>query len=166
MTLEEALVTNLKPDVSITTALKRSKICEGLEPGLIDSLATLFQPVTFATGSQFIKHDTQSKEIFIIVSGIVEVEIPVVGKSANSALARLKPGDSVGEFALLRDARRSATARAINDVTAIVGNSDEILKMFDHQPAMGYCVCRNLGRILADRLTDTNMQLRSELSRS
>ena len=159
-------MTNLTPDVSITTALQRSKICEGLELGLLNSLATLFKPVAFATGSQFIKHDTQSKEIFIIVSGVVEIEIPVVGKTTNSALARLKPGDSVGEFALLRDARRSATARAINDVTAIVCNSTEILEMFDLHPAMGYCVCRNLGRILADRLTDTNMQLRSELSRS
>jgi CRP/FNR family cyclic AMP-dependent transcriptional regulator len=159
-------VTTTSPDVSIKTALERAKICDGLEPTLLSSLATLFKPVNFASGTQFIKHDSQSKDIFIIVNGVVEIEIPVVGKTTNSALARLKPGDSVGEFALLRDARRSATARAINDVSAVVANGDEILKMFDLQPAMGYCVCRNLGRILADRLTDTNMQLRSELSRS
>lgn len=159
-------MTTTTPEISIATALRRSKICEGLDPTLIDSLANLFKPMTVVTGTQFIKHDSQSKEVFIIVSGVVEVEIPVVGKTSNSALARLKPGDSVGEFALLRDARRSASARAVNDVNLAVANSDEILKLFDLQPAMGYCVCRNLGRILADRLNDTNMQLRSELSRS
>lgn len=151
---------------AIVTALKRAKICEGLDDDLVQILSTVFQTHTVPASTQFIKHDAQSRDVFIIVSGIVEVEIPVVGKEANSSLARLKPGDSVGEFALLRDARRSATARAINDVSLIVASSDQVLKVFEEHPKLGYYVCRNLGKILADRLTDTNMQLRSELSRS
>ena len=154
------------PTVSISTALEHAKICEGLDPAHLDILTSAFKLVSVVPGTHFIKHDALSKDVYIIVNGVVEVEIPVVGKTGNSSLARLKPGDSVGEFALLRDARRSATARSISDVTLIVANSDDILKLFDKHPAMGYCVCRNLGRILADRLTDTNMQLRSELSRS
>lgn len=153
-------------DNPVIQALGRAKICEGLDTNLLEVFSSVFREVDAATGTQFIQHDSQSKDVFIIVSGIVEVEIPVVGKQANSSLARLKPGESVGEFALLRDARRTATARAVNDVKLIAASSDAVLKLFDEHPALGYCVCRNLGRILADRLTDTNMQLRSELSRS
>ncbi len=158
-------MTTLPPDVAVLTALERAKVCEGLEPGLLAILATLFRLLHAESGFRFIEHDSHSKDIYIIVKGTVEIEIPVVGKASNSSLARLKPGDSVGEFGLLRDARRSATARAIGEVQLIVADSSEILKLFELHPAMGYCVCRNLGRILADRLTDTNMQLRSELSR-
>ncbi|MBC7658142.1 MAG: cyclic nucleotide-binding domain-containing protein [Chitinophagaceae bacterium] len=151
---------------SIITALERAKICEGLDPAQIKKLAEAFKLLPVPVGTHFIKHDAQSKDFYIIVSGIVEVEIPVVGKQANSSLARLKPGDSVGEFVLLREARRSATARAVNDVVLVSANSVDVLKLFDEHPSLGYGVCRNLARILADRLTDTNMQLRSELSRS
>ncbi|RZA15162.1 MAG: cyclic nucleotide-binding domain-containing protein [Proteobacteria bacterium] len=153
-------------DTHTITALQRAKICEGLEPDLLNILATAFHSQTVPASSEFIKHDAQSRDVFIIVNGIVEIEIPVVGKQNNSSLARLKPGDSVGEFALLRDSRRTATARAVSEVKLIVATSDEVLKLFDQHPRLGYIVCRNLGRIVADRLNDTNMQLRSELSRS
>ena len=153
-------------DNKIAETLQRARICEGLAPDLVNILATAFTVENASAGTQFIKHDTQSKDVFIIASGIVEIEIPVVGKQSNSSLARLKPGDSVGEFALLREARRSATARAVNDVSLIVASSDAVVKLFEEHPALGYNVCRNLAKILADRLTDTNMQLRSELSRS
>lgn len=158
-------MTTDQPTVSVIAALERAKICEGLEPGLLEVLASIFKLVEAESGYRFIEHDAKSSDLYIIVKGLVEIEIPVVGKSTNSALARLKAGDSVGEFALLRDARRSATARAVGDVKMIVASSADVLKLFDAHPAMGYCVCRNLGRILADRLNDTNMQLRSELSR-
>ena len=153
-------------DNPIVKALGRAKICEGLDSKLLEAFSGVFRELEAETGTLFIQHDSQSKDVFIIVSGIVEVEIPVVGKQTNSSLARLKPGESVGEFALLRDARRTATARAVNGVKLIAASSDDVLKLFDVYPALGYCVCRNLGRILADRLTDTNMQLRSALSRS
>lgn len=153
-------------DSIIQTALERAKICEGIDASLVAILAKAFQVHAASQGTQFIKQDAQSRDVFIIASGIVEVEIPIVGKQGNSSLARLKPGDSVGEFALLRDARRTATARAVTDVQLIVASSDEVLSLFDQHPRLGYIVCRNLGRILADRLTDTTMQLRSELSRS
>ncbi|RYZ79455.1 MAG: cyclic nucleotide-binding domain-containing protein [Proteobacteria bacterium] len=153
-------------DSIIQSALAKAKICEGLDTGLLEILASAFQVNNAVQGTQFIKQDAQSRDVFIIINGIVEVEIPIVGKQGNSSLARLKPGDSVGEFALLRDARRTATARAVNDVQLIVASSDAVLSLFDQHPRLGYIVCRNLGRILADRLTDTTMQLRSELSRS
>jgi CRP/FNR family cyclic AMP-dependent transcriptional regulator len=153
-------------DVNATMALQHAKICEGLEPDLLTILASVFQFETVPATTEFIKHDARSRDVFIIVSGSVEIEIPVVGKQQNSSLARLKPGDSVGEFALLRDARRTATARAVSEVKLIVARSDEILALFDQHPRLGYIVCRNLGRILADRLNDTNMLLRSELSRN
>ncbi len=153
-------------DNQAITALQRAKICEGLDPDLIAVLASAFRSETAPSGTQFIKHDAQSRDVYIIASGIVEVEIPIVGKQTNSSLARLKPGDSVGEFALLRDARRTATARSISDVQLLVASADDVLRVFDEHPRLGYVVCRNLGKILADRLTDTNMQLRSELSRS
>lgn len=153
-------------DNPIVTALGRAKICEGLDTNLLEVLAGAFKEIQANAGNQFIQHDAQSKEVFIIVTGVVEVEIPVVGKQGNSSLARLKPGESVGEFALLRDARRTATARAVTEVKLIVATSDDVLKLFDQHPALGYCICRNLGRVLADRLNDTNMQLRSVLSRS
>lgn len=153
-------------DLTVQQTLERAKLCEDIEGALIEKFAGCFRSETLAAGTQFIKHDTQSKDFYIISSGIVEVEIPVIGMNTNSALARLKPGESVGEFVLLRDARRTATAKVVNESRVIVASSDVVLKLFDEEPVLGYGVFRNLAKILADRLNDTNMQLRSELSRS
>lgn len=153
-------------EVTVQQALERAKLCEGINSDLIAKFAKTFREETIAAGTQFIKHDTQSKDFYIIASGLVEVEIPVIGRDQNSSLARLKPGDSVGEFVLLRDARRTATARTVSEAKLLVATSEQVLKLFDDEPVLAYGVCRNLAKILADRLNDTNMQLRSELSRS
>ena len=159
MTLQNTL------NPAVVSAVKTAKMCEGLIPEQVEALAALFTLFTVKMGEDFIKHDERGNEVFIIVQGSVEVEIPLVGQKDTSAIAKLGAGDSVGEFALLREARRSASAHSIAESTLVRAKSDEILNLFNSQPAMGYCVCRNLGRILVDRLEDTNMQLRGALSR-
>lgn len=153
---------------SIDTLLSKAKVCEGLAPEQLASLASLFSLERAELGDHIIEHDEQSKDVFIVCAGQVEVELPLIGakiKTASSAIAKLGPGETVGEFALLRTSRRTATARAVSDVTLLRAQADALLQMFEVQPAIGYRIFRNMSRILVERLSDTNMQLRSALSR-
>jgi len=56
--------------------------------------------------------------VYLLISGLVKV-IVAAGSGAETTLAIRSRGDLIGEFALLDDKPRTATARAVGEVTAL-----------------------------------------------
>ena len=148
----------------ILSILKQSKLFEGLDEKHLEKLAPLFKLKDVPAGHRFVEYKTASSELFLVVTGEAEVQIPLAGKQKASVLAKLFPGDSVGEFALLRDARRTATACALTDARLMRVYCADLQRLFEKEPTIGYHVLVNLGRVLVDRLSDTNLQLQGLMS--
>lgn len=151
---------------SVATLLSKFKFCAGLVPEELEILASRLREVTIPGGKIFIEHDSCTNQVFFLLDGVVEVVIPLVGKKHDMVLAKLGPFETVGEFALIRDARRSATSRALTDLRVLVTENDDLLNVFELYPRMGYVLFRNLSHIIVDRLVDTNMVVRNTASQT
>ena len=80
--------------------------------GVIEELASSLEPLTFAPNDDLMRVGEPGDRFILIDSGTVEVE------AAGAPVRTIGPGGYCGEIALLRDIPRTATVRAITQVTA------------------------------------------------
>ena len=83
------------------------------------ALAANLEPLHAAAGEVLMRQGERAVSFAIIASG--RVEIRHVGQDGQIAVTELSPGTIVGEIALLRDAPRTATVIAKDDVCGYVG---------------------------------------------
>jgi CRP-like cAMP-binding protein len=81
-------------------------VFETLTSGQLDRVGGLLTELTVPAGKQLIAQGTPGRQAFIIVSGQADVTID------GQRVARLGPGEVVGEMALLDHKPRSATVTA------------------------------------------------------
>jgi protein lysine acetyltransferase len=83
------------------------------------ALAANLEPLHAAVGEVLMRQGERAVSFSIVTSG--RVEIRYVGPDGQVAVTELSPGTIVGEIALLRDAPRTATVIAKDEVCGYVG---------------------------------------------
>ncbi|MEY2987560.1 MAG: hypothetical protein RJB13_1081 [Pseudomonadota bacterium] len=127
-------------------------------------LASSFKLQEYAAGAELIQQDDLSANLYLIVEGIIEVRLPLVGATASTRIAKFGPGECVGELALARIARRAASAVAELKSQCLTANAAELTEICAQHPRIGFAVYKKLSEIITDRLVATNMQLRNSES--
>ncbi|MDK9699524.1 MAG: cyclic nucleotide-binding domain-containing protein, partial [bacterium] len=79
----------------------------------------------------------------------------------NKSLARLRADMNivVGETSLFDDGRRTATVRAVTDVTLGCITRIDLMRHCQHHPEFGYRIFYNMGKILSKRLANANINM-------
>jgi CRP-like cAMP-binding protein len=104
--------------------------------------------VTFKKGAVFIQQGSQSKTLYVIAAGKVNVTI------SGMALAQIGPGEICGEMAFLEDSRPSATATAEEEVQAFGIEWQNLIELFELFPHLGSRFYRSLAVNLSRRLRE------------
>ena len=109
-----------------------------LDDALLEAVCTETDQVQVTKGTTIIEEGTHSEEMYVIVEGLLGVT--KLSGDRQVELARLGPGEVVGEIALLDNAPRTATVIAETDsllvrvpVSAfemLLGNPDVVRRMF------------------------------------
>ena len=136
----------------------------GLTADELHTLASILSCKTFQEDEILIEVDTMGEEIYFIRTGLVGIEIDMVGNAGSERIAKLGEGSSVGEFILTRKARRSAMATALTPVETYMTTYEKMMNLFEAQPRIGLLVFKNLSAVLVERLKNTNMSLRNAVS--
>src|SRR5262249_38497089 len=104
---------------------------------------------TFGSGEVIFKEGDDAKgEAFLVHAGTVEIRIKVAGQ--ERLVNTLKKGELLGDFALFRNAPRSATAIAGEPVTLMVLPANRLDHMVRSNPALAMAIIRDLAnRMLA-----------------
>ncbi len=108
----------------------------------------------FFKGKTIIDQDDTGVRAYYIERGRVEILIKDKDGKHQLKVAEMGPGDLFGEMALITRGRRSATVRAIEDVTLTVISRDEVegkIKRIEDQ------AIRKLINVLAERLRVATM---------
>ena len=136
--------------------LRTIPLFAGLDPSVIKLLAFTSPRLTFKRGELLVKQGDPGDAAYIVISGRGEIWL-TTEEAQTIKLRDVDPKEVIGEIALLVDAPRSATIRAVEEMTVLKLDKNEFLGLVRQDQA----VAVQLIRVLAHRVDVTTKQLTS-----
>lgn len=146
-------------------ALRTSECFRGLSETALAKVETLCQGCDFSQGEEIVHEMDPGETLFVIVSGVVDVEIarPLdIGDGIQ--VGPLKAGACFGEISLVDGCFRSASVRARTDVKLLFIADAELRALFDSNHEIGFTFMLNIAGILSHRIRDANIRLRNAVA--
>ena len=97
--------------------------------------------------------------MFIVTSGKVEI-VQAEEDGSERVLSEADSGSFFGEMALLDDAARSATARAVEKTELVAFYRSDLLALAEEKSQLGVKIIMYLSQVVAERLRRTNRSLK------
>ena len=121
----------------------------------IADIARTFKPIKLQAGTVICREKDEGDSMIVIVSGEVTVA-KSTAQGDDQVLATLKAPTVVGEMAILDGSPRSATVTSTGNGDGYRIDRQEFELLRANGNVAAYKVIRNLGRMLCERLRDTN----------
>jgi CRP/FNR family transcriptional regulator, cyclic AMP receptor protein len=155
---------------SIVNFLKQGDIFYQFTPTQLELVANLCQEANYQKDDLIFKENSNSKELYVIVQGEVDIIVDpsLVGATEegieNKTIATLRRGQSFGEVALVDEGLRSASACAAQkDTRLLIIPRDKLIMLCDTYPQLGYRLMYNLAADLAMKIRNTDLRIREQL---
>ncbi len=154
---------------TIRTILATSGIFDTFNEAQLTLVAALCTPVSYNKGHVLISENDSSSDMYIIGRGGVEVLVDpdAVGEGSRltstepAVLTELRQGQVVGEVALVDQGVRSATIRVSRDDNLLLRlRRDQLMRLCETYPVLGFKLMRNLATELATRIRNTDWLVR------
>lgn len=113
----------------------------------------------FRAGEVIFRDCSPGTDMYIVLSGKVAIKLESITPSCEIGLTTVNPGEVFGEFSLLDQEPRSATATAIEDTQTLVVNGERMWQLFEEQSHIGFIVLRNLVNTICAKIRRTNKKL-------
>ena len=124
--------------------LRNVPLFSGLSAKELMSLSRLMDEIDLKPGTVIIREGNTGGEFFIVLEGTIEVQ------RKGRRLARLGPGDYLGEIALIDHGPRTATAMVETDARLLVLASREFHSMLASDPRIENKILRTLAARVRD----------------
>lgn len=123
----------------------------------IDQLVSIIgHPKAVKAGDIVVNEGDPPDNVYIVRSGTVEVLKGAIGVETTYRIAELGVGDTIGEVSLLDSGPRSATVRALEDVSLLAIPIDEINALSQSEVSIDTRMKINLAYELGHRLRSSN----------
>jgi len=161
----------------IVNFLKQGDVFYQFTQTQLELVANLCQEKTIPSGVTIFEENNNSKELYIIVQGEIDILIdpgivsPVsskprelIEKTEKICIATLRRGQSFGEIALVDEGLRSATARVKDkEARLLVIPREKIIMLCETYPQLGYRLMYNLAADLAMKIRNTDLRIREKV---
>ena len=117
----------------------------------------------YDVGEVIFAEDDTGTHLYAIMEGRVQLSVWLPDKSEQVPVHIAAHGSEFGEFVLLEDKPRSATATTMKPTSVLVITAGELDSVFTNDPAVGWKVMRNMCRIQVDRMRKTTAELSASL---
>lgn len=134
--------------------LQKHALFGGINDAEIDAIIPMLKEETYSEGDFIILENTDGDRLHFIISGHVEV-LKKAGCPQSpefKQLAVLGPGDSFGEMELIDIQKRSASIRAMEDVTALSLTNKDMYQLYHSDIKTYTMVVLNIAREISRRL--------------
>ncbi|MFC2149938.1 cyclic nucleotide-binding domain-containing protein [Calditrichota bacterium] len=140
----------------------------GLGQNLTDDeltlIARIMEPHVFQPEEAIFEEDSLARDVYLLEHGKVSIRIKHPSTpDKEEVLHNLHDGEIFGELALVDGSPRSATVRVEDEARIHVFPYEAIMDLMDLNPLLGYKLMRNIARIIANRVRNTNMMWRCTL---
>ncbi len=123
-------------------ALARVPLFEGISEESMARLADVAGEVEFPAGQFIVRQGQVGSGLYVILSGAARVV------RGSSEIARLGPGEFVGELSVIDQEPRVASVEAVEDTRVLAVASWDLLGLLERDPALSLNLIRGLARRL------------------
>lgn len=153
---------DMAPDIlSDIPFLTESPLFEGVTGEAISRLFALARAREYAAGEIVVQEGDHGDAVFLLYEGTVAVRARGRGGEDVDLATLQERGEFFGEAGLIDPGPRSATVSAATDAALLELSIDGLSQFFGEYPAAEARVMRNIARMLARRLRDSNLLLGS-----
>jgi signal transduction histidine kinase len=140
--------------------LRRIPLFEALDEDDLDWIAGASETADFASGDVVAAEGGEGDALFVITAG--ELEVVKRSRSTDVPIARLGPGEIVGEMAVLEGSPRIASIRAVVPSRVIRVRRDVVMELVRTRPSAAMSMIRTVtGRL---RSTEALLREREKLA--
>ena len=133
--------------------LQSCKLFSSLSPAELAALKAVTREVTFAGGAEIFKEGDAGDVLYVVKSGLVQINAVIAG-GERQVLARVPPGEVFGEFAIIDNQPRSATATAEVETALYVVPRDALVNLLTGSPQFSFSMMREI----TQRMREFNRQ--------
>jgi signal transduction histidine kinase len=133
--------------------LESCKLFSSLTPDELASLRKVTSEVQFKGGTEIFKEGDAGDVLYAVKSGLVQISAVIAG-GERQVLARVPAGDVFGEFAIIDNQPRSATATAEVETTLYVIPREALVAMLTSSPGFSFSMMREI----TQRMREFNRQ--------
>jgi len=131
--------------------LKKMPVLAGLQDGEYQTVLAMCSSTVAKKGETLFNQGDDGSSMFILLSGEIDINVEGVG-----TVHVMKAGEILGEIGLVKRVARTAGAVIKEDCVLLQLYSEILHEVVKKQPRVGYIMMRNVARILADRLDQSN----------
>jgi len=142
---------------SLLQALERHPFVADFSPQDRARLAALAKEVRFAADQVIFREGDDYSVFYLLGKGMVALELEVPGHVLR--VQNVYGGDVFDWSALLPHAGKHFQARALEPVTALAFEGDQLLASFKADPQFGLAFMLRLMGVVSERLRNTRLQL-------
>jgi CRP/FNR family cyclic AMP-dependent transcriptional regulator len=130
----------------------------GLNDKEMEQIAAIASQETYEVGELIIEEQEQADRLFILCEGRVQLHIRLrspLEPDGEMTIAEVEPGRVFGWSSLVKQRRFTASARALEPVTVMVLEAQDLNALFDRNVHIGFVVMKQLAEVIASRLRHT-----------
>jgi NTE family protein len=135
--------------------LARVPLFRGLEDSTRDEIFSCMRSRHYAAGELICRQGDPSDSLFLLRSGVAQAFLTSLTGSSSTTIARLRPGDVIGEVGVVANLPRSASVIARSEVVAFELMSDEVATLLTRHPRL----LANITQVIGGRLAKMNADL-------
>lgn len=135
--------------------LQRSRILRGFSEQEVAQITALGNPKEYQAAETIFHEGEQGHYLYLVVDGSVSIHC------GDKCIARCRVYDAFGEMGAFRQSRRSATARAVTNVTLLQLDEAALTSLLAGPLAVQFLL--NVVSVLSERLEAGNMWIASSL---
>lgn len=154
--------------VSGVDYVESMELFSGLSPEQRREVAALAVARSWPAGAHLFEAGQEARELCVVCRGQVELTFPlhVMGKAREIRFQVLEPGSTLAWSALVPPHRLTMGARAIGEAEVCAFARDGLLRLFDHDPAMGRAVVTRVAQVIAARVVEFQALWVKEMERN
>ena len=133
--------------------LEACKLFSPLSSAEMASLKKVTREVAFSDGAEIFKEGDAGDVLYVVKSGLVQINAVIAG-GERQVLARVPPGEVFGEFAIIDNQPRSATATAEVETSLYVVPREALVQMLTSSPQFSFSMMREI----TQRMREFNRQ--------
>ncbi|MEZ4463803.1 MAG: cyclic nucleotide-binding domain-containing protein [bacterium] len=144
--------------------LSQFPLFRGITGPYMEVLRRCLTTVQLNAGQRLFDHGDVATSAFLVLTGRLSLDMPLgEGGSRFLQIARLGPGTSVGELALVEPGPRSLRAHAVETTTLVRVDVEEFTRLRALRHPAAYQLLRNVCATTCGRLRHVNTFIEAEL---